>query len=71
MILIEGEAQSYTSLAQQTKIFSEAGYLRKLEVTEIGLSDTGTVRTKMKAFINADALLYTKKVQAVSVIYNP
>ncbi|MEY4602499.1 MAG: hypothetical protein RL292_440 [Candidatus Parcubacteria bacterium] len=71
MILIEGEAQSYTSLAQQTKIFGEAGYLRKLEVTDIGLSDTGTVRTKMKAFINADALLYTKKVQAVSVIYNP
>lgn len=71
MILIEGEAQSYTSLAQQTKIFSEAGYLRKLEVSDISLSDTGTVRTKMKAFINADALLYTKKVQAVSVIYNP
>ncbi len=70
MILIEGEAQSYASLAQQTKVFGEAGYLKKLEVTDISLSEAGTVRTKMKAYIDADILLYAKKIQAVSALDN-
>jgi len=68
VILIEGEAQSYISLAQQTKIFSGLEYLKKLEVTDVSLSETGTIRTKMKVYIDADILLYTKKMQAVSTI---
>lgn len=70
IISIEGEAQSYASLAQQTKVFGEAGYLKKLEVTDINLSDTGTIRTKMRAHIDANLLLYTKKIQAVSTLDN-
>jgi len=68
VISIEGEAQSYVSLAQQTKIFSGLEYLKKLEVTDVNLSETGTIRIKMKAHIDADILLYTKKIQAVSTI---
>ncbi len=67
---IEGEAQSYISLAQQTKIFSGLEYLKKLEVTDVNLTETGTIRTKMKAHIDADILLYTKKIQAVSTLDN-
>lgn len=70
MISMEGEAQSYLSLAQQTKIFSELEYMKKFEVTDISLSETGTVRAKLKASIDAGILLYTKKIQAVSVLDN-
>jgi hypothetical protein len=69
-VMIKGEAQNYASLAQQTKIFSELGYLKNIEVTDITLSETGTVGMALKAHIDPNILLYTKVIQSVSVIDN-
>lgn len=67
---IEGDAQSYASLAQQFKIFSDLPYLSSISFTDINLTETGTINMKMKAMINSDVLLYSKKMQALSVIDN-
>lgn len=69
-VTVEGEAQSYASLAQQAQIFRDGQYLKNIEFTDINLSDTGTVRTKLKAEINPDILMYTQKIQSVSVLDN-
>lgn len=66
-ITIEGDAQSYASLAQQSSIFSSLPYLKKVEFNDITLSELGTVHVKIKAVVDPEILLYTKKIQAVSV----
>lgn len=70
VVSIEAEAQSYASLAQQAKIFSELKYLKNLQFIDISLSETGTVRTKLKAELDPEMLLYTKKIQSVSMLTN-
>lgn len=67
-VSIEGEAQNYASLAQQSSIFLKLPYLNHVEFSDITLSDSGTVRMKVKAQINPEILLYNKKIQGVSVL---
>ncbi len=64
---IEGDAQSYASLAQQFKIFSDLPYLSGVSFTDINLTEAGTINMKMKAMVNSEVLLYSKKMQTLSV----
>lgn len=67
-VVIEGEAQNYASLAQQTGIFSKEPFFKKMEFSDLTLSDSGTVKTKLKMDLDSELLLYTKKIQSVSTV---
>jgi len=67
-VLIKVESQSYASLAQQAKIFSEVAYFKDLTAGEIALSDTGTVTTTFTAILDPELLMYSKQLQTVSFV---
>lgn len=67
-VSIEGEAQSYASLAQQSSILLKLPYLSHIEFSDITLSDSGTVRMKVRARIDSEVLMYNKKIQGVSTV---
>ncbi|MCX6703116.1 MAG: hypothetical protein NTV02_00280 [Candidatus Zambryskibacteria bacterium] len=66
-VSIDVEAQSYASLAQQLKIFSELKYLKNVTFDGIDLLDSGAVETVFTADVDAEFLVYSKKLQTVSM----
>lgn len=70
LVNIRGEAQSYASLAQQSKIFMASKAFKSIEFINATLTETGTVETTIKAVINPDIVLYSNKLQTLSVISN-
>lgn len=67
---ITGEAQSYAVWAQQAKIFLESDMFEDVTFSKVTLSEKGTVQTTVKAVINSDVVLYSNKIQTVSMIPN-
>ncbi|MHB1316852.1 MAG: hypothetical protein ACYCZW_03280 [Minisyncoccota bacterium] len=66
-VIIDGEGQSYVALAQQFKIFSNDPYFKNIKFTDLGLTDSGTVKVKISADIDKEVLMYGKKLQELSV----
>jgi len=65
-VIITAEAQSYASLAQQSRILSEVTSLKEIIFNEITLTDTGTVETSFTATIDPALMTYNKQLQSVS-----
>lgn len=70
IVSIKAEAQSYASLAQQSKIFISSKAFKSIDFAGATLTDTGVVETTIKAVINPDITLYTNKLQVLSVVSN-
>lgn len=70
LVNIRGEAQSYASLAQQSKIFMASRAFASVEFISVTLTEIGTVETSIKAVINPDIVMYSNKLQSLSVISN-
>lgn len=67
---IKGEAQSYASLAQQSDIFLTSQAFKSVSFSGVTLTDVGTVETIIKVVINPDIILYSNKLQALSMASN-
>ncbi len=65
--VIKGEAQSYASLAQQSKILLDSQAFKGVSFDNLTLSNTGTVETTIKVIINPDIIKYTSKLESLSV----
>ncbi len=68
VVTIIGEAQSYVAWAQQAKIFLESDMFEDVTFSKVVLSDKGAVQTTIKAILNPDVVLYSNKIQTVSMI---
>lgn len=65
--VIKGEAQSYASLAQQSKIILDSPAFKSVIFDSLTLSDTGTVQTTIKVIINPDIIKYSNKLEGLSM----
>ena len=65
--VIKGEAQSYASLAQQSKILLDSQAFKGVSFDNLTLSNTGTVEKTIKVIINPDIIKYTSKLESLSV----
>lgn len=68
--VIKGEAQSYASLAQQSDIFLKSKAFTDIVFNGVTLSTTGTVETTLKVMINPDIIMYSRKIESLSVTPN-
>lgn len=70
LVSIKAQAQSYASLAQQSKIFLASQAFASVDFSGVTLTDTGTVETTIKAVLNPDITLYSNKIKSLSVVPN-
>ncbi len=70
-ISVTGEASSYSSLAEQSSLFSKIDYMSNQSFSDFKLTDKGTIQMKFQADINPNLISYTQAVNKVSSPTNP
>lgn len=68
-VQIKVQAQSYASLAQQSKLFLASQAFTSIDFSGVTLTDTGIVETTIKAVINPDITLYSNKIKSLSLMF--
>ena len=65
-VTLEGQAQSYATVAKQSAIFNALPYMNGQMFSSLDLTDKGVVTMKFMTNIDPSVLSYTKAVEALS-----
>jgi len=65
-VTLEGEAQSYNVLAQQSELFAQNSFIQNPQFSDFKLSDNGNIEFKVAATIDPTLVSYKKALEALS-----
>ncbi len=66
-LVMNGEAQSFNSLATQSEIFAKTGFILNQSFSDFLLSDNGTIKMKFTSSISKDLISYKKSLESLSL----
>ncbi|KND48091.1 MAG: putative pilN [Parcubacteria bacterium C7867-006] len=66
VLSLNGQAQNYNALAEQSRIFSENEYLSNDKFSEFTLEDNGYIRVKFESTVNTSLTSYKRAIEALS-----